>query len=233
MFQKQPVVDYRQFRLNKLNTPEFSHLKLLGGWIVYFLMYFLTENLIPASACHPIHCVLDDIIPFEELFVIPYVFWFFLVAGSLLNYLLYNVDYFRRLQIFIMITQAVAMIVYILYPSRQDLRPETFAHHNFLTWIVGIIYTFDTPTGVCPSLHAGYSFAILSTLLKDREIPPFWKGVFTAVVFLICCAVCFVKQHSAVDVAAAIPMCAAAEVVVWHDWWRDRLRNPKAKRKTV
>ena len=31
---KKPMVDYRQFRLSKLNTPEFSHLKLLGGWIV-------------------------------------------------------------------------------------------------------------------------------------------------------------------------------------------------------
>ncbi len=28
---KKPVVDYRQFRLRKLNDPQFSHLKLLGG----------------------------------------------------------------------------------------------------------------------------------------------------------------------------------------------------------
>ena len=44
---KKPVVDYRQFRLRKLNSPEFSHLKLLGGWLIYFALYFLTENLIP------------------------------------------------------------------------------------------------------------------------------------------------------------------------------------------
>ena len=30
---KKPVVDYRQFRLNKLNDPQFSHLKLLLGWV--------------------------------------------------------------------------------------------------------------------------------------------------------------------------------------------------------
>ena len=42
MFNKTPVVDYRRFRLSKLNEPEFSHLKLLGGWIFYFLMYFIT-----------------------------------------------------------------------------------------------------------------------------------------------------------------------------------------------
>ena len=53
---KTPVVDYREFRLKKLNEPRFSHLKLLVGWLVYFLFYFLTENLIPASTCHPVHC---------------------------------------------------------------------------------------------------------------------------------------------------------------------------------
>ena len=37
---KKPVVDYRQFRPGKLNDPQFSHLKLLGGWILYFILYF-------------------------------------------------------------------------------------------------------------------------------------------------------------------------------------------------
>ena len=52
---KRPVVDYRDFRLSRLNEPRFSHIKLLGGWIVYFALSFLTENLIPAERCHVIH----------------------------------------------------------------------------------------------------------------------------------------------------------------------------------
>ena len=233
MFKRTPEVDYRQFRLSRLNEPEFSHLKLLLGWVGYFLLYFLTENLIPASSCHPIHCRLDDLIPFDELFVIPYVFWYVLVGGSLLYYAVYSTDSFKRLQTFIIITQVIAMVIYILYPSRQDLRPETFARHNFLTWIMGLISAFDTPTGVCPSLHVGYSMGILSVVLKDREVPQFWKGMLVLVVFTICAAVCFVKQHSAVDVAAAIPMCAVAEAIVWRDWWARQLKRPKQKRKTV
>ena len=69
---KKPVVDYREFRLSKLNTPQFSHLKLLLGWVGYFILYFLTENLIPAENCHPVWCKLDDIIPFNEFFVLFY-----------------------------------------------------------------------------------------------------------------------------------------------------------------
>ena len=48
---KKPQVDYRAFRFSKLNTPEYRHMWLLLGWVGYFLLYFLTENLIQCSAC--------------------------------------------------------------------------------------------------------------------------------------------------------------------------------------
>ena len=150
---KKPTVDYSGFRLSRLGEPRFRHLLLLLGWVGYFLLYLLTENLIPAEACHPIHCGLDDVVPFCELFVIPYVFWYALIVLSLLIFMLYDVRSFCCLQTYIMITQAVAMTVYILYPSRQDLRPEVFPRENVLTAIMGFIYSFDTNTGVFPSLH--------------------------------------------------------------------------------
>ena len=85
---RKPVTDYRDFRLNKINDPAYRHLKLLLGWVVYFALYFITEKLIPLENCHVIHSALDDLIPFNELFVIPYVLWYLLVAGSLLYFLL-------------------------------------------------------------------------------------------------------------------------------------------------
>lgn len=65
---KKPVVNYRTFRLSKINDPQFSHLKLLLSWLVYFAFYGLTEQLIPAESCHVVHCFLDDLIPFCEIF---------------------------------------------------------------------------------------------------------------------------------------------------------------------
>ena len=228
MMKRQPV-DYSGFSLKKLNDPRFSHMKLLGGWIVYFLLYFITENLIPPERCHPVHCFLDDLIPFNEFFVIFYVGWFALVAGSLARTLFFDVPSFKKLQTFIMITQGVAMVCYILWPTRQDLRPEAFPRQNFLTWVMGFIYTFDTSTGVCPSLHAAYSLGILSVGLKDKSIRPFWKVMLTFVVIMICLAVCFVKQHSALDVLAALPVCLLAEIVLYgRDYWLPRLRGNRS-----
>ena len=93
------MVDYRQFRLSRIREPQFAHVKLWLTWAVYFALYFLTENLIPAENCHVIHCHLDDVIPFNEYFLIFYTGWYVLVFGSLLYYFLYDVSRFRQLDL--------------------------------------------------------------------------------------------------------------------------------------
>lgn len=212
---KQPVVDYKNFRFSRLNEPQYSHIKLLAGWLVYFAFYFLTENLIPADRCHPMHCVIDDLVPFREGFVIFYVSWFLLIIISLLYFFLYDIPSFRDLSWFIIITQIVAMAVYIVYPNRQDLRPETFANRNVFTWVLSIIYAFDTPTGVCPSLHVAYSIGIGSAWLKKKDASPVWKAFLVVWIVMICLSVMFVKQHSAVDVLCALPLGLLAELIVY------------------
>lgn len=221
---KKPVVDYREFRFSRINEPEFSHLKLLLGWVVYFLLYFLTENLIPAEKCHVIHCALDDLIPFNEYFLIFYVAWYFLVFGSLLYFMLYDIDSFRKLSIFIMITQAIAMAVYILYPSRQDLRPLFFERDNILTQLMAFIYAFDTNTGVFPSLHVAYSLGIASVWWKKKDASLLWRIFVILLAVIISIATTFVKQHSALDVLAAIPVALFAEYLLY--WRKPKTKKP-------
>lgn len=213
---KKPEVDYREFRLSRLNEERFSHLKLLWGWVVYFVLFFLTENLIPAENCYPVHIPLDDMIPFTEVFVIPYALWYLLVVWSLLYFALYNVDNFKNLQTYIIITQVFAMTAYILFPTRQDLRPEVFARDNIFTQIVGFIYSMDTNTGVCPSLHVAYSIGIASTWLREKSVSAAFKAGMTVFCLAVCLSTAFVKQHSVLDGIMAIPVCLFAEWWVFH-----------------
>ncbi len=225
---KKPVVDYRTFRLSKINQPEFAHLKLLLGWVVYFVFYFLTENLIPVESCHLIHSALDERIPFNEFFFIPYCFWYLLIVISLGYFALYDIPNFRNLQIFITITQVVAMTVYILYPSYQDLRPTEFVRDNFFTHLAALIYRADTPTGVCPSLHVAYSLGIGSCWLKEKQAGKVWKAFVVFSVIVISLSTAVVKQHSVIDIAAALPLGLLAEILVFKDYWKDRFRRRKA-----
>lgn len=216
---RKPVVDYRQFRFSRICEPQFRHLLFLLGWVGYFALYFLTENLIPYEKCYPVHCALDDIVPFCEYFVIPYVGWYFLIVGSLIYFALYNPDNFKNMMKFIIVTQVVAMIIYIIFPNRQDLRPDVFVRDNIFTDIVGLLYSLDTSTNVCPSLHVAYSIGIASTWLREKSVSKWCKTFIVIFCFFVCISVAFVKQHSVVDIFAAIPVCILAE---WITFWRKK-----------
>lgn len=222
---KKPVVDYSRLRPSNINSPEYRHLLWLLGWVVYFIFYFLTENLIPAENCYPVHCFLDDVIPFSEWFVIPYVGWYFLIVVSLLYFALYNPQNFKNLQKFIMITQIVAMAAYIIFPTRQDLRPTEFVNDNILTDIVKYLYAFDTNTGVCPSLHVAYSLGIASTWMKEKSASKWVKALIVLLCALICISVSFVKQHSVVDIFAALPVGLLAEIIVFGKTYRKKAKQ--------
>ena len=59
------------------------------------------------------------------------------------------------------------------------------------------------------------------------------KSSLTAFAVMVCLAVCFVKQHSAVDVFAAFPVCVLAEIIAYgKSWWLPRLRKQLLLRKT-
>lgn len=220
---KRPVYDYSGFRLSRIKEPRFSHIGLMiATWGTYFLLYFLTENLIPAERCISVHCRLDDIMVFNEYFVVFYVGWYLLVAGSLAYYFFFDVKRFRELDLYIFVTQMVAMACYILVPTRQDLRPEVFPRENVFSWIMGLIYTLDTNTGVCPSLHVAYSLAILAVYWRDENISRLWKALLLVLVVLISLSTAFVKQHSMVDVFAAIPTALIGEWLIYH-----RKQSPK------
>ena len=216
------AADYKSFRLRRIGEPQFRHALLLLGWVWYFIMYMITENLIPIERCTPIHCWLDDVIPFNELFLIPYVLWYALIVVTLAYYFFFDIPRFKQVQIFILITQIIAMTCYVLFPSRQDLRPETFARDNFLTRLMAFIYSFDTSTGVCPSLHVAYSVGIASVCVKDRQATKRWKIFIVFMAVMISLSVMFVKQHSSVDVFWAIPLSILAEILTFHVVFRKR-----------
>ena len=219
---KRQMVDYRGFRLSRINEPQFRHVWLWCTW----MELSLTENLIPAESCHVMHCFLDDLIPFNEYFLVFYTGWYVLVFGSLLYYFLYDVKRFRELDLYIFVTQMVAMFFYIFFPSRQDLRPETFPRENFFTWVMGLIYAFDTSTGVCPSLHVAYSLAIFNVMVKDEHLHKWFKIALGIFAVMVCLSTAFVKQHSTVDIFAAIPVVLLGEAIIYgKSYWLPKLRK--------
>jgi len=214
---KNPVRDYSCLRIHNLNSDEFRHLWLLVYWPVFGILFRLAELVIPLEACHEVYCSLDDYIPFVEYFVIPYVFWYFYLIGIHIYTLLYDMDAFRRLMKFIMITYTAALAVYLLWPNCQMLRPETFERDNLFTRFMADFYQFDTNTNVCPSLHVVGSLAVCFTSWHSRGLNDrsglsgkIIHQCFNISAILISISTVFLKQHSVIDIMAALTLCIPA-----------------------
>lgn len=204
------TVDYRKFRLRLINTPEYSHLKLILYWPLYGLLFTYVERWYPAAHYYPVQCALDDLIPFNEIFLLPYLFWFVFLVGMLLYTLLCDVDCFRRMMKFIIITYSVTLLIYLVFPTCQNLRPSSFARDNILTRFMAWFYGFDTNTNVCPSLHVVGSAAVMFAAWNTERFKTRpWRLAFAAMALLISVSTVFLKQHSVLDILAAVPVCLA------------------------
>ena len=210
------MVDYRKFRFKKLNTPQFSHLKLLLFWPIHFLFFMLLER-VYSPQYHEVYCSLDDAIPFNEYFIIPYWLWFAFIAGMLIYLLLFDVKEFKREMYFYIVTYAITLIIYVIYPTMQNLRPDAFERHNLFTELISKLYAFDTNTNVCPSLHVIGAVAVCISAFKTERFKGFlWRAAFVILTVLICASTVFLKQHSIIDVICAIPVCAIGYVLAYH-----------------
>lgn len=202
-----------------------GYFRYLAYWITSLLAFCLCELLIKNSDCHVIECPLDSVIPFCEVFVIFYVLWYFLLVFSLVWFGIKDREGFRKLLIFLTACQLAAIIIFIVYPSKQLLRPEVMPRDNLLSNLVELIYSVDTNTNVCPSLHAAFSMAMISVWSKEDASPRILRALMIALSALATVSTVFVKQHSVIDIFVAAVICLAIETVIYHDFWKQLFTN--------
>ena len=201
-----------QTALQWLNTPERRHIKLLFYWPLFGLIFLLLERFRPGQVYYAVHCRLDDLIPFCQWALIPYLLWFVFLIGALAYTFFCDVPAFRRMMYFVIVTYTIALLTYILFPTCQHLRPSSFEQDNILTRIIAWFYRFDTNTDVCPSLHVIGSMAAMFALWDCKRFQGRgWKAAFALMALSISLSTVFMKQHSVVDICAA----AVVSAVGW------------------
>ena len=143
-------------------------------WALYFVVYligfFLVEAVVPTEGYHVMYHPLDDLIPFCEYFIVFYYIWYLFLAGTALFLIFYDGPAFRRYMWFLILGFSFTLIFNVVYPNGQDLRPDLSAlgRENLFTTLIGMIYSADTNTNVCPSMHVIGSFAAMFGVLDCR-----------------------------------------------------------------
>ena len=190
---------------------------MLAYWPVYGLLFYLLERVVRPERYHVMYTALDDLIPFHELFAIPYVFWFLFLIGIHCYTAKRDAAAFRRLMAFVAVSHSCALLIFFLFPTCQHLRPLVFPRDNVLTDVAAFFYRIDTSTNVCPSLHVVGSMAVWYAA-KDTELfaRRGWRVFFFLATASICLSTVFLKQHSVVDVAVGLLLSHFVYRLVYH-----------------
>lgn len=190
-------------------------------WIilVYSILYMSAFTFLEKTSTktHIIHSVIDDQIPFCEYFIIPYMLWFVYITCVICYFAFSQASSKEYYQLLISLGtgMTVFLIISLVYPNGQTLRPELTGNGVFMR-MVEALYRLDTPTNVLPSMHVFCSSASWLALYehsktktenqknstKSRSQKTVLKGTAMLTSAIILSTV-FLKQHSVIDVAAA------------------------------
>lgn len=196
-------------------------LRLAVPMVLYMLFYcagFLVIENWNRLHYTVIHTVVDDMIPFCEWFVIPYLLWFLYVSGFTLYMLFTDEKSYHEICTYLAIGMTVFLVVSAVFPNILFLRPQTMPRDNILTRICGILYAADTPTNVTPSIHVYNSIAVMIAAVRtDAKLFRSWfsKAAMAAIGLSIILATMFLKQHSFSDVVIATGLALCCYILVY------------------
>ena len=192
------------------------HLIPIAVWFVIYMGLFGFLEIVPPKDVHPIHCALDDRIPNMAIFIYPYVSWFpYIVVCAVLA--IKNLDDRQFKKAVLVLTTGMNIFLFISYvwPTGLDLRESiVYDLHTLSGNLLKFVQTVDTPKSVFPSMHVYVTLVLQYTLEMQKKLVPAWEiWVGRVLAVLIVLSTMFTKQHSAVDVTAAIVMFAVLAIV--------------------
>jgi membrane-associated phospholipid phosphatase len=184
-----------------------EELEKIGEAIVLFAVYLVIARGDIAFHVdgHRLDIALDRELPFSPPWVFVYV-TFYLFAFSPLLYTR-RAPWFRRVFAAMGVTMAVTYVVFLVFPTREVLRPTLDGATGFTMWFLRLVYGGDGGYNCFPSMHVGLSHLAAWTLRDvDRKVAP-WAW---ALAILISVSTLLLKEHYLVDVVAGALLAFAA-----------------------
>lgn len=198
----------------------FHKYKHIVPLILYFIIYITWFGHLEHTVKHYriIHVALDDYIPFCEVFVIPYLLWFFYVAATIAFFFFKDKDDYYKSCIFLFTGMTIFLLISTIWPNGHRLRPYILPQENIFTQLIASLYKADTPTNLWPSIHVYNSLGCHIAITKSSH---FRRHKWIRFASLLLCAsiimsTMFIKQHSVFDVVTAFILAAIMYVLVYH-----------------
>lgn len=198
----------------------YRHMWVLSYGFIYIPWFCYLEKTVTRNY-HVMHVAMDDYIPFNEYFIIPYMLWFLYVAGTILFLLFTSKEDFYKMCIFLFSGMTISLIICTFFRNGTDFRPVLDPDKNVFTAMVAALYKTDTPTNVFPSIHVYNSIGTHIAIMKNHSLSKYpWIRVGSWILMVsICLATVFLKQHSVIDMVGSVIMAYVLFGVVYGYGW--------------
>lgn len=199
-------------------------------YLAFYLSVFhwLEVNVKPE---YIIHCKLDEMIPFCEVFIIPYIFWFPYVGGTFIWFKRRGWQDYSKLCAMVFSGLTICLIIYYVFPTGLNLRLASNPHETgFLYNMVSMLRAIDTPTNVCPSIHVMNTVMIFQAIcsLEDLRHRKLTIAIHFVIMILICASTVMLDQHSVIDVVCGVMMSFVIHGLIYKVEWKEELARRKA-----
>ena len=199
---------------------KYKHAWLLLYAFIYLPWFCYLEKTVTRNF-HVMHASLDDLIPFNEYFIVPYLLWFLYVGAAIYYFLITSKEDYYKLCIFLFSGMTISLIICTFFRNGTDLRPVIDPDKNIFTALVAYIYRTDTCTNVFPSIHVYNSIGVhiavaRSERLRGHRLIRLGSGLL---MISICMATVFLKQHSVIDLIGAVILAYVIYGIVYGYSW--------------
>lgn len=211
---------------------KYKHGVVLSYFFIYMIWFTYLERTVTTDFT-PIYTKLDDLIPFNELFIVPYLLWFAYIFVTVAYLLLTSKQDFLKCCAYLFTGMTICLIIYTLWPNGHYLRIKdlnSLGRSNIFIDLLSMIYSLDTATNVFPSIHVFNSVGAFIAINKNEKLHNIkwlqWSSLILTV--MICLSTVYLKQHSVLDIFGGLALNIIMYVLVYVPSW-DKVLKPASK----
>lgn len=182
-------------------VPRYAMLPIVACFLLNCVVYVGAKALTASAYHYDLSLPLDHQLPyvpaFVVIYVLAYVTWaigFVLVAREKPED---SEPLFGE-----MIAKLFCFVIFVILPTTLQRPADTGG--GFFGWGVSVIYFFDPPTALFPSIHCLENWVAWRGLFGRKTVSGLVKASFLVAALLVFLSTLLVKQHVLVDIPAAI-----------------------------
>ena len=182
-------------------VPRYAMLPIVACFLLNCVVYVGAKALTASAYHYDLSLPLDHQLPYVPFFVVIYVLAY---VSWAVGFVLVSREKPEDCEPLFgeMISKLFCFLIFVLLPT--TLQRPTDTGSGFFGWAVSVIYFFDPPTALFPSIHCIENWVAWRGLFGRKTVSRAVKAGFLVMALLVFLSTLLIKQHVLVDIPASI-----------------------------